>query len=287
MINLWTTFQNSRARWRIPAKCLILSVVVLFVCYPNPILLIRNLERWHDPNALIQPDAPALDPWHAEIKVALEGIETGPAALKIVQRFVYQKIPYAFDWETWGAVDYFPTVTEAVEMGREDCDGQAVVAASMLRRMGYQADLVTNGMHVWVKTDHGETMSPGKGPIIAQATDDGLQVQWRAMIRLPRDAGSGLALFPLGRELIVLATICLLTLRTGMNRTWFLICVLITVDGFIIFRHGSSMQWTRDKGGGFGQLFGLANMGLGLLSLHVMQFRSRRISSANSTQPIE
>lgn len=59
--------------------------------------------------------------------------------LEEIEKFVYEKNKSAWDWEVWGNVNYIPTVEEAIASGREDCDGQAIVGASMLREYGYDA----------------------------------------------------------------------------------------------------------------------------------------------------
>ena len=49
------------------------------------------------------------------------------ALVRGVEKFVYGHVPYAWDWDTWGVADYLPSVAEVRRMGREDCDGRAVV----------------------------------------------------------------------------------------------------------------------------------------------------------------
>jgi len=62
-----------------------------------------------------------------------------------------KKIPYHYDWEVWGNLDYWPTAREALDAGREDCDGQAILAASLLRNRGIDAQVVGNYQHIWVE----------------------------------------------------------------------------------------------------------------------------------------
>jgi hypothetical protein len=111
--------------------------------------------------------------------------------------------------------EYLPTVAEVFEQGREDCDGRAVVAASLLRRMGYDAWLVSDLLHVWVETPEGETMSPTGGEKTFVGTDAGTQAT--VSMRILQNAGRGLvygiAVFPLMRESIILALLCALTMQ--------------------------------------------------------------------------
>lgn len=198
--------------WRIPLKWAVFGLTMLAVCFPYPHRLIGHVRHWRDPNALVEPDAPALQPLIEELRSRLSADLLPEETLKRVERFVYEKIEYEWDWNTWGTADYLPTVTEAVEQGREDCDGRAVVAASLLRHFGFQAELVTDFAHVWVKTEVGETMGPsGEKAVIA--TGEGLQIQRGALAQLPRAVAYGIAPFPLIRELIIVVVMWLLLLR--------------------------------------------------------------------------
>lgn len=208
----------NRLRWpaRLPVKWCVFGLTVLAVCFPYPSLLIRHIQHWRDPNALIEPEAAALTPLIEELRPILSDVPTPKEALNRVERFVYEKIPYDWDWNTWGTSDYMPTVTEAIEMGREDCDGRAVVAASLLQHFGFEARLVTNFAHVWVQTEHGETMSPGKTRAIV-ATDRGLEIELTFLKELPKTVGYGIAVFPAMREMIAVAVLWLLLMRGGIG----------------------------------------------------------------------
>ena len=152
--------------YRIPIKLAILGFTVLFVCFPYPGRLVRHVTRWQSPNTLIEPNAPALEPLVAALRPQITADMEPKEVLKTVEKFVYKEISYDWDWNTWGMADYIPTVAEAIAKGREDCDGRAVVAASLLARLGYDAAIVTDFAHVWVKTEHGETM--GAAEVMAE-----------------------------------------------------------------------------------------------------------------------
>jgi hypothetical protein len=175
-------------------------------------LLVRHLQHWRNPDVLVEPDATALQPlWEGLCSRLDDGLP--PAmVLEQVEQFVIERIPYEWDWNTWGTADYLPTVTEVLEMGKEDCDGRAVVAASLLRRLGFEAQLVSDFAHVWVVTDHGATMGPG-GRRAITATSDGPRLQLAAIVQVPRALAHGIAVFPWQRELILLFATWLLMLR--------------------------------------------------------------------------
>lgn len=223
------------ARW--PLKLAIFSVCVLAVCFPNPTRLIRHLQHWRNPNALIEPDAAALQPWVDELRPALAKQNDPRKALRIVEKFVLEHIPYQWDWENWGNADYMPTVAEILEKGSEDCDGRAVVAASLLNNFGYDARIVTDFSHVWVTTKHGETMGPGKHKAII-ADKEGLKVTSAAIMELPKALAYGIAPFPIGRELIILAVFWWLMLRRRGGLLCSLSSLAFLLNGLVLMRLG-------------------------------------------------
>lgn len=229
-MNSLYALNNLRWYGRLPIKWAIFGLTLLAVCFPYPRRLILHLQHCRDPNALIEPDAPAIQPFVEELRPMLTENLPPRDVLNLVERFVYEKIPYEWDWNTWGTADYLPTVTEVIEMGKEDCDGRAVVAASLLRNFGFDAQLVTNFSHVWVKTDQGETMGPGKNKAII-ATDRGLRINFKALAELPKALAFGVAVFPFPRELIVLVVMWLLLLRRRGG-------VLCSLGGLALFLLG-------------------------------------------------
>ncbi len=102
--------------------------------------------------------------------------------LRQVAQVVEEVVPYRFDWETWGVMDFLPNVDETLRLGHEDCDGRAVVAASLLRRIGYDAWLVSDIEHTWVETRSGSVLRGGpRTPTLTTVP---------ANVVLPRDADS-------------------------------------------------------------------------------------------------
>ena len=260
-------FGLNRLRWpaRWPIKWALLGLTVLVVCFPNPSRLIRHVRHFSNPNALIEPNAPAMQPMVDELRATLTEELAPSDALKRIERFVYEKIPYEWDWNTWGSADYLPTVTEVIEMGKEDCDGRAVVAASLLRRFGFEAHLVNDLAHMWVRTDYGDTMSPGKKPFIV-ATDDGPQLHLDALVQLPKALAYGIAVFPARREMIVLTMMWLLLLRPGGGATRGAVGLVLLVTGLFVIRGGSSDYWNPTP---WMQWAGLVGLGAGGLVVMV------------------
>lgn len=210
--HLLTLINRPRLPIRWPFKGLIFALAVFVVCFPSPFQFIRHVERWRAPDHLIEPNAPALQPWFEEIQSRLTTPRNSKEDLHQVEAFVYEKLPYAYDWDLWGNADYIPTVAEALQAGREDCDGRAVVAASLLARMGYKPRLVTDFGHVWVWTEQGETMSPGQSIAVVAEEGGKLALQPSALADLFQAAALGLRIFNPYRELILAVILWLLLL---------------------------------------------------------------------------
>ncbi len=243
-MTVWHRWHNLRWWWRWPIKCAVVGAVAFGVSFPNPIVFLRHLEHWRNPNAMIDPDLPALQPLIHELHATLDPDLPPKKALARVQRFVEEKIPYAWDWETWGSADYLPTLGEALAMGREDCDGRAVVAASLLRTLGYEAELVTDLTHVWVKTDKGETMGPPKDRRKSvEGTKDGLRIHWNTIANLPRAMAYGVAVFPWEREVVLILAVWLMTLGRGWGVCRAVIVLGLLAGGLWCLRLGGSRPY--------------------------------------------
>ncbi len=222
-------------RYRWPIKWVVVGLTYFLVCYPYPRLFFRNAEHWRNPDSVLEPDAAALQPWVAELRVALADQHDPPQMLKTVERYVNQRIRYAFDWETWGVMDYLPTLDEVLALGREDCDGRAVVAASLMRKLGYKADLVSDFMHVWVKTDQGEFMNPRPFKDFV-ATAQGVKVNWgwRLLADFSDALGYGVGVFPMVRQAIILVVVWLALIGPRTRWPTAAIAGLLLTDGLLL-----------------------------------------------------
>lgn len=230
---------------RLAVKASILALVAALVLYPRPLLLVRTVQRLDDPESLIDPDAVALQPWIQQVRARIEGGSTGRDSaaagnlLPIVEAFVYEHLPYAFDWDNWGVAFYVPTVGEALARGREDCDGRAVVAASILRALGVEARLVGDFRHVWVWTPQGETMSP-TGPPLTTPTPTGRRINWAVLGDALTQIAYGVAVFPLTREgILVLTGWVLAWSRRRPAACWWAVLVLLS-GGLMLLRTGGA-----------------------------------------------
>ena len=236
-------------RYRWPIKWAVLGLTAFLVCYPYPQRFFTHVRRWRNPNALINADARALKPLAAQLRETLTGTDGPQRLLESVERCVNRRVSYAFDWETWGVADYLPTVDEVLAGGREDCDGRAVLAASLLHHMGYTAELVTDFVHVWVRTDHGEFMGPRPHKAVV-ATERGLKVDWgwRLIADYADAVAYGVAVFPMLRQIAILVVAWLVLIGPGTSRRAAIVAGLLLLVGLLAARMagpppGGPIRW--------------------------------------------
>ncbi len=210
-----------RARWPLKAGAFVL--VLLLVLFPRVWLIPAWLTRLSDLNAVIDTYHPAVNELAARVADAAGPTPPLSDAAVAVETLVRRRVPYAFDWETWGVMDYLPTVAEVFAQGREDCDGQAVVAASVLRRLGFEAWLVSDLLHTWVVARDTtaeppltlQLMSPGRGDQTLTGGAEGTRARFSmAMLaNAGRALSFGVAVFPAERELIIVAAFWLILMQ--------------------------------------------------------------------------
>ena len=181
--------------------------MLFLVLFPYPHQFVQQAPRWFAFDKLIDPAFDGVDEANAAIDAALARIAepTPRDEMRAVQAFVDERIAYEHDWETWGAFDYWPTAQQAWDLGREDCDGQAIVAASILRARGFAtATIVGNLQHVWVKVDDAELMGPQAETMVARDASGRLRVKPPSARLLLAGWAYTLSEFPALRQVIVL-----------------------------------------------------------------------------------
>lgn len=245
------------ARW--PLKVAVFTLVLLLVLFPKVWLIPVWAARMNDLNAVVDPNHPALAPLEAEVRQRLALGTRLREALIPVEEVVYAHVPYAFDWETWGVMDYLPTVAEVFAQGREDCDGRAVVAASLLQRLGYKAWLACDLKHMWVAARDPslatpgafELMGPGEGEKTLEGAGTGTRVNLtlHTLGNLGRSTAYGVAVFPLGREIIILIALCAVLLQPRASLLRRIVGCAVLTAALILLRAGGAvpngmMLWT-------------------------------------------
>lgn len=222
----WRTYHNGSFWRRGPLKLFVFVVGLLLVLFPRVDRIAPWAYRLSAMDRLIDPDAPELAPLEERIRAKLPPGTSARDALPIVNRVVREAIPYTWDWDRWGNADYWPTVAEALTGPGEDCDGRAVVAASLLRRLGFEAWLVSDLLHVWVGTPEGETMEPTSARRTFVGGAPGTQgtvatVNLDVLTNAIRGLAYGISVFPTARVVLIVVVAAALTLHpwVGWPRT--------------------------------------------------------------------
>ncbi len=245
-LRAWLWLAQLRAGWRWLVKLLLLGVVVLFTLYPHPVLLVREIQHLSNVESLIQPDLPEVAEMNREITAQLKPDATKREEFRAVERYVYEHIRYEYDWFNWGNLDYWPTAKEAIDRKREDCDGQAIVAASVLRARGFKtASVVANLQHCWVTVDGSELMGPQPDKNMRRVGD-------RVVLSFPevRTILASTAMinkFPAVRCLVILVTVLVLAYHPCRNLSGFLGVLTLGLVGMVLLLDWSNRFNTRAK----------------------------------------
>lgn len=133
-----------------------------FLLFPHPVRAVREVRTLRDPNALIAPEDPAVAALSTEVDSKMPPGLDKAKQIAWIEAFVESRIAYENDWDLWLNVDYWPTPTETMEKGREDCDGIAVVTASLLKRRGFAPRIEASYEHVWVAVEGERILHPDK-----------------------------------------------------------------------------------------------------------------------------
>lgn len=249
----WDWLERLRLLPRWIVKTLLLSGIVLFVLYPNPVRLVQQIQHLSNVESLIQPDLPELVAINAEITSNLKTNATRKEEFRAVEAYVYSHIRYEYDWFNWGNLDYWPTAREVLERKREDCDGRAVLAASILRARGFHtANVVGNLQHVWVTVDHAELMGP-------QPDRNFQRVDGKVVVTLPQwqtilASTAMINKFPALRCVVILLTVLVLAYHPCRSLTGFLGLSVAGLLGFVVFLDWSNRYEPRLGGSEIGLL---------------------------------
>ena len=147
-----------RALLRLP----LFAAGFVFLLFPHPGRALHEIQMLRDPNALIAPDDPAVAKLSVDVDAAMPKTLDRPHQVAWIEWYIEKRIIYANDWDQWLNVDYWPTPGETLASGREDCDGIAVVTASLLRHRGFRARIEASYEHVWVEVEGERILHPDK-----------------------------------------------------------------------------------------------------------------------------
>lgn len=164
---MWNRLAKLSFKWRLAIKLAVFGLATFAVLYPRLDLLWKQAGNLGDLDALIEMPLASLPEINAAIDAQLTPDATTIDELAAVERFVWHAIQYEYDWDNWANVDYWPSAAEVWERKREDCDGQAVLAACILRSRGFDdASLVGNINHIWVRSGRYYILGPDEAPTL-------------------------------------------------------------------------------------------------------------------------
>lgn len=114
------------------------AVWFVVVLYPDPSVIIGSVRQTVHPN--IDPNA---------VRALAARLPNNP---RVIEAAVLNKIvPYAHDWQWSGVPWYFPTTAQVLQAGRGNCQGRAIVLASILKAKGIPFQLRMSLDHIWVQ----------------------------------------------------------------------------------------------------------------------------------------
>ncbi len=160
----------------IAIRSAVLAAGLLLLLFPDIPRAARQIGHLWNPAALIRPGHPIVARFTDELSVPRELSRRDEA--RWIARAISDRIRYSYDWIQGWNVDYWPTADEVVATGQDDCDGIAVLTASVLERRGFRARLEGNLIHVWVVVDlaEGPLRVLGGSPTVAFTQDKGWSV---------------------------------------------------------------------------------------------------------------
>jgi hypothetical protein len=133
------------------------AVLTLLVLNPNLKRAYLQVRHTLDPEGLIQTDFPSLPLINAQVDRLVAADAGQHSEARLVAKFVLKKINYVSDYENWGNIEYWSTPQETWDKRQEDCDGRAILAASILRSRGFHSARLVVGLdHMWVRVNENE-----------------------------------------------------------------------------------------------------------------------------------
>ena len=106
MLRIWKRAHDRYAFLRWPAKALLFAAAAFLVLFPDPGRARTLMARVQDMEQLLDPEHPALAPLEQQARASLSNTADGRSALRVVEKVVYEHVPYSFDWQTWGVVEW-------------------------------------------------------------------------------------------------------------------------------------------------------------------------------------
>ncbi len=274
ILRLFGALNAMRSLPRLSIKSAVFLLTLLFVLFPNPFLLVKQIAHFNEPEQCIQTDFDGVDAALRSIDSLAGEAPDSAAVLAAVEQFVYDHVTYSYDWHSWGCVDYWPPAEQVYKGGVEDCDGRAILAVSLLRAHGFRsAHLVGNANHMWAAVDTFEIMGPRAEATFNNA-DGVTTIALPGFNALLTSLATAMTVFPGSRVLLLSLVVLLLCLHSAATRMQLLSAVTLLLGGLYLLKDWGGL-FRRDIVGALSLelLFGL------LLILAAFVLAGRRLRS--------
>lgn len=131
------SFQNKKVLF---LGCILWTI---FVLYPNPFIIVLNLQR-----GIFPPVNPR------RVKNVSSKL---PHNATFIDNYLERTINYSYDWQVYNVPWYFPNPREVLDKERGDCKAKSIVLASVLEDKGINYSIGYSPIHWWVDYE-GKTM---------------------------------------------------------------------------------------------------------------------------------
>lgn len=141
---------------------LITNLLLLFGGSINPLTLAEQLSYRIRPSILLEPNNPKIQEFNIKIENAArvdkdrtgmpDNIENPESyEIRLIEAYVLAHIEWTSDLIQYLAVDHLAPINDVLGNMKDDCDGRAIFAASLLLHRGYDAWVVVSWYHWWVE----------------------------------------------------------------------------------------------------------------------------------------
>jgi len=260
----WIWLAQKKWACRLIVKFGLFVLLFLVITMPNPWLTVKQIAAYIDIEALLNPDFPQMKEINAAIDARLPLHSTFNEEYQTIVKFVYDSIRYEFDWDNWQNSEYWPSAVDVWQRKREDCDGRAILAASIFRSRGYSdATVVASLRHLWIKVGNQELMGPDKEKlmIVEKGKKHFLLPSLNYMLESFADQ---LYYYPLSRMVLILCGSLILLFHPHKSSILFLTLLATANFGLILI-----VDWSR-----YVSYYGQMKLTLGFIAGSLLMFAS-------------
>ncbi|NMC04038.1 MAG: hypothetical protein GYA24_02440 [Candidatus Lokiarchaeota archaeon] len=164
---------------RAKAACWAFGFLVLFM-FPAFWLIPEQVHvRVNRQATLMTPDDPAVVTFTSEFLAAHPGYGAANFSerMDMATAFMLHRIRWQLDFETYGLAGHVATPAQVIALGADDCQGQAVVLASLLLRLNYTSTWAVETPFHWYVIARDPALAP-------------LPASWEKRIEAYQDNGS-------------------------------------------------------------------------------------------------